>query len=106
MSCPLTRPELTADLVKGARKGAVTDGSYAHGMACECTPLVTACNKRVGVISGFRRRVNETRVLLGYYAAYSVHSLPTFRDICSIFKSQEFKISLFLSVEDAILRRI
>ena len=83
-SCPLTLPELTVDLVKGSRRGAERDGGYAHGMACECTLLVTAWNKRIGVISGFRRGVSETRVLLGYYAAYSGNSLPTFRDNLSV----------------------
>jgi len=56
-------------------------------MACECTPLVTAGNKRFGVISGFRRGANETSVLLGYYAAYSGDCLPTFRDDLSVLSS-------------------
>jgi len=30
--------------------------------------------------SSFRREVDENSVLLGYYAAYSVNSFPTFRD--------------------------
>jgi hypothetical protein len=33
-----------------------------------------------GVISGFRRDVDDTCVLLGYYAALSGSSVPTFRD--------------------------
>jgi hypothetical protein len=42
------------------------------------------------VISGFRRNVDEICALLGYYAAQSGNSVPTFRDnICSIFKGQE-----------------
>ena len=32
------------------------------------------------VISGFRCAVNENSALLGYYAASSDYSLPTFRD--------------------------
>jgi len=32
------------------------------------------------MISGFRRDVAENCVLLGYYAAISANSLPTFRD--------------------------
>jgi hypothetical protein len=32
------------------------------------------------VISGFRRKVEENCALLGYYAAYSGDSVPTFRD--------------------------
>jgi len=35
-------------------------------------------------ISGFRPRVDETCALLGYYAAYSGNSLPTFRDNRSV----------------------
>ena len=31
-------------------------------------------------ISGFRREVDENCALLGYYAASSSNSLPTFRD--------------------------
>jgi hypothetical protein len=33
-----------------------------------------------GVISGFRRLVDEICALLGYYAALSGNPLPTFRD--------------------------
>jgi hypothetical protein len=33
---------------------------------------------------GFRRDVDENCVLLGYYAASSGNSLPTFRDILSV----------------------
>jgi len=32
------------------------------------------------MISGFRRKGDENCVLLGYYAASSGNSLPTFRD--------------------------
>jgi hypothetical protein len=31
-------------------------------------------------LSGFRREVDENGAFLGYYAAYSGNSLPTFRD--------------------------
>jgi len=34
------------------------------------------------VISGFRREVTENCTLLGYYAASSGNSLPTFRETC------------------------
>jgi hypothetical protein len=34
----------------------------------------------LGVISGFRREVDEICVHLGYYAAYSGKSLQTFRE--------------------------
>ena len=36
------------------------------------------------MISGFRREVDENCALLGYYAASSGNSLPTFRDNLSI----------------------
>jgi hypothetical protein len=36
-------------------------------------------NTELTLISGFRNEVDETRALLGYYAAYSGISLPTFR---------------------------
>jgi hypothetical protein len=32
------------------------------------------------VISGFRHKADEICTLVGYYAAYSSNSLPTFRD--------------------------
>ena len=35
-------------------------------------------------ISGFRRDVNEIYALLGYYAAHTGNSVPTFRDNISI----------------------
>ena len=38
----------------------------------------------VCVISGFRRDVDEICVLLGYYAALSGNSVPTFRDNISV----------------------
>jgi hypothetical protein len=43
------------------------------------------------VISGFRRKVDENCALLGYYAASSENSLPTFRDNF-IFKEKSLKI--------------
>jgi len=45
------------------------------------------------VISGFRHEVADNCALLGYYAASSGNSLPTFRDNLSgpIFNGQEFK---------------
>ena len=36
------------------------------------------------VISGFRRKVDENRALLGYYAERSGNFLPTFRDNLSV----------------------
>ena len=48
--------------------------------------------KYVFAISGLRREVDETCALLGYYAAYSGNSLPTFRaNISVIFKGQEIQ---------------
>jgi len=38
------------------------------------------------VISGFLREVDEICAFLGYYAAYSGNSLPTFRDNLSVQK--------------------
>jgi hypothetical protein len=40
--------------------------------------------KRVNVVSGFRREVNENCALLGNYAACSGNSLPSFRDNLSV----------------------
>jgi len=46
------------------------------------------------VISCFRREVDETYALLGYYAAYYGNFLPTFRDtLIPISKVQEIQIS-------------
>jgi len=36
------------------------------------------------MISGLHHEVDESRVLLGYYAASSSHLLPTFRDNLSV----------------------
>jgi hypothetical protein len=51
------------------------------------------------VISGFRREVDKICAVVGYYAAYSGDSLPTFRDILlcpfSIIKE-------FFTLEDGI----
>jgi len=41
------------------------------------------------VISGFRREVDENCTLLGYNAASSGNSLPTFRDNLSVPTSRE-----------------
>jgi hypothetical protein len=47
--------------------------------------LVTLVQLIIGYeISGFRREVDENCVLLGYYAASSGDSLPTFRDNLSV----------------------
>jgi len=51
------------------------------------------------VISGFRFEVDENFPLLGYYAAGSGKSLPTFRDNLSVKKTQE-EIFDFLTLED------
>jgi hypothetical protein len=51
---------------------------------CRFTDVVKSNNQLVTiyvyVISGFRREVDETCTLLGYFAAYGGNSLPTFRD--------------------------
>jgi len=36
------------------------------------------------MISGFRREIDEIGALVGYYAAYSDNSSPTFRDNISV----------------------
>jgi hypothetical protein len=42
-------------------------------------------NRRfLSLISGFRCEVNENCALMGYYAASSGHSLPTFQDNLSV----------------------
>ena len=51
----------------------------------------TSCNwnySSLCVILGCRREVDENCVLLGYYAASSGNSLPTFRDNLSILSSR------------------
>jgi hypothetical protein len=54
------------------------------------------------VISGFRPEVDENCALLGYYAAISGKSVPTFRRNLSgpIFKGQEIQELTFFSLED------
>jgi hypothetical protein len=43
--------------------------------------LIHLLNKQTAIIiSGFRREADEISILLGYYAAYSGNSSPTFRD--------------------------
>jgi len=55
------------------------------------------------VISGFRREVDETCTLLGYYATRSVNLLPTFRDNISVpFLGSRIKILEFLTHENGI----
>jgi hypothetical protein len=43
------------------------------------------------VISGFRRDVDEICAILGYYAAQSGSSVPTFRDSVSVPPSRVMK---------------
>ena len=47
-------------------------------------PITEIGQDWTGVISGFRREVDENCVLLGCYAASSGNFLPTFRDNISI----------------------
>jgi len=53
------------------------------------------------VISGFRREVDEICPLLGYYAAYSGKSLPTFPYKISVQSSRAKK---FMTLEDDLGR--
>jgi hypothetical protein len=57
-----------------------------------------------GLISGFRRDVDEICALLGHYAAYSCISLWTFRDYLSVPSSMVKKSSFlyFLTIENVI----
>jgi hypothetical protein len=52
------------------------------------TEITAFCNTwqniTFGVISGFRRDVDDICALLGYYAASSGSSVPTFRDNISV----------------------
>ena len=52
-------------------------------------------------MSGFRREVDESCTLLGYYAASSDNFLPTFRDSLSVSTSEEYNSFVFLTHEDA-----
>ena len=60
--------------------------------------LIVAQLLRNCVISGFRRELDETCVLLGYYVACSGNSLPTFQDNLSvpILKGQESTYKMIL----------
>jgi hypothetical protein len=62
-----------------------------------CDLLSTAS---VFVISGFRRDVDEIFAILGYYAALSGNSLPTFRENVSVPSSRVKKFLDFLTLED------
>jgi hypothetical protein len=46
------------------------------------------------LISGFRHDVDEICALLGYYAAYSGNSLPTFRDNLPVLSSRTLNVGL------------
>ena len=49
-------------------------------------PWLAFVNRSIGsVLSSFHREVDENCALLGYYAASSGNSLPTFRDNLSVF---------------------
>jgi len=52
------------------------------------------------VISGFRHEVDEFYSLLGYYAASSGNSLPTFRDNLQVPSSRVNKLDNFLALRD------
>ena len=53
--------------------------------AVQCWVLDTSENRsETCVISGFRRKVDANRALLGYYVASIGHSSPTFRDNLSV----------------------
>ena len=56
------------------------------------------------IISDFRRKVDEICALLGYYAAYSGNSLPTFRYNRS--RIQEESFFLFLTRDDNLSRNV
>jgi len=47
-------------------------------MLCCCSTSDAVHNRR-GEISDFRREADENRAILGYYAASSGNSVPTFR---------------------------
>ena len=57
-----------------------------------------------GLISGFRRDVDEIYALLGHYVAYSGNSLGTFLDNLSVPYSMAKKSSFlyFLTIENVI----
>ena len=55
---------------------------YEHEQVSDLTLYLIRC-----VISGYRRDVNETYAVLGYYAASSGNFLPTFRNNVSALSS-------------------
>ena len=60
---------------------------------------------KVGIpcmVSGFPREVDENSVLLGYYAASSGNSSPTFRDNLSVSTSRVNNLSVPVSVDPCI----
>jgi hypothetical protein len=56
----------------------------------------TEATRDLPMILGFRRVVNEICAVLGYYAASTGNSLPTFRDKVSILSSRVKKSKSFL----------
>jgi hypothetical protein len=55
----------------------------------------------LSVISGFRRNVNETCSLSGFYAAWNGNSIPTFRNNLSVPSSEVKQSRAFcLTLED------
>jgi hypothetical protein len=48
---------------------------------------------RSRLISGFHHQVDENRALLGYYAASSGNSFPTFRDDLPVPRLGTYKLS-------------
>jgi len=53
-------------------------------------------NGSLCVISGFRREVHKICAVVGYYAAYSGNSLPTFRDNLSVPSSRVNKLKIWI----------
>jgi hypothetical protein len=55
---------------------------FVKKLISRVTSIMSAADGQTdtGVISGFRREVDETCALLCYYAAYSGNFIPTFRD--------------------------
>jgi hypothetical protein len=64
---------------------------YVHCLSCFYLMQRTS---RLNVISGFRRKVDEICAPLGYYAAYSGNSLPTYHDNIPV-PSSRVKKSMF-----------
>jgi hypothetical protein len=57
--------------------------AFVVNTTIQCQHYMECC-----VVSGFRSNVHKICALLGYYAAYSVNSLPTFRDNLSVTSSR------------------